>query len=300
MLQGINGLNLLWQKISSANVSKDIKSSNENQADTSLSSGVPVTLSIEAKSINLKAQDSLVVGDWSKTYGSGGVLHKFNSQLISDGENAEFLKQSPDSDDPSRLDLAKQAVDFLLKKDDNPFANTSRETLSRIAFDESGAFTHAERFAAILETSSRDNDYANRVYEQQQQAKGGDTARYMISIASKLQLASGMGAEEKAMHNLSEAALSAELDNYVTKLGVNRPSPVLYENLVGGAETILSATTDSAGKAVWSELSVKDLVSDKTTISFNTSSGISDLLDSLELGSNKKWITMYAHIDQMK
>lgn len=277
MLQGINGggASSLWEKLSHAtnsNASTDAAISREVRPASSL--GVSVTLSIEARSIGLKSQDSLAVNDWSSVYGENGMLHKLNSQLISDGENAEFLKQSPDSDDPSRLDLAKQAVDFLLKKEDNPFTNTSRETISRIAFDESGTFTHAERFAAILETSRRDNDYANRVYEQQQQVKGDDTARYLISIASKLQLASGMSTEEKAMHNLSEAALSAELDHYVTKLGVNRPSPVLYENLVGVSETILSATTDSAGKAVWSELSVKDLVSDKTTISFNTSSGM--------------------------
>ncbi|MFK3772921.1 hypothetical protein [Pseudomonas sp. NPDC089406] len=54
----------------------------------------------------------------------------------------------PDTTDPELLERARRATDFSNGKGENPFKGFSREQLSLIIYDESGAFTVNERRAA--------------------------------------------------------------------------------------------------------------------------------------------------------
>lgn len=64
------------------------------------------------------------------------------------GHDAEV----PDSTDPARLALARQATDFVNDTGSNPFKGLPRDQLALIAYDESGTFTVNEQRAAWLES----------------------------------------------------------------------------------------------------------------------------------------------------
>ncbi|AQR64120.1 hypothetical protein BXU06_02915 [Aquaspirillum sp. LM1] len=73
----------------------------------------------------------------------------------------------PDSDDPVRLARAKQATDFVCGQSGtnfkssakNPFAGMSRESLTKIMYDDSGTYTINERAAAGSEQQRQDYNY---------------------------------------------------------------------------------------------------------------------------------------------
>lgn len=94
-------------------------------------------------------------------------------QLRSQGTDAAVLGEMPEGASPDRIQLAKQAANHLLVSyyhDDSryadastqdPFANLDSDSLTRIASDDSGTFTSAERQLAYFEGAQRDTDAAN-------------------------------------------------------------------------------------------------------------------------------------------
>ena len=94
-------------------------------------------------------------------------------QIRSQGTDAAVLGEMPEGASPDRIQLAKQAANHLLVSyyhDDSryadastqdPFANLDSDSLTRIASDDSGTFTSAERQLAYFEGAQRDTDAAN-------------------------------------------------------------------------------------------------------------------------------------------
>lgn len=76
-----------------------------------------------------------------------------------------FDNQIPDTDDPELLERARQANAFATGKGENPFKGFSREDLSLIIHDESGAFTINERRAAEVERSRQHNEWARYIID---------------------------------------------------------------------------------------------------------------------------------------
>ena len=93
------------------------------------------------------------------------------------GKVAEVLLERPDSFDKTRLSIAEQAANHLMSKfynsdepfpqasSENPFAELDRHSLSKIAFDDSGDFTSAERHLAFLQMTENDTHFRNQAYE---------------------------------------------------------------------------------------------------------------------------------------
>ena len=94
-------------------------------------------------------------------------------QIRSQGTDAAVLGEMPEGASPERIQLAKQAANHLLVSyyhDDSryadastqdPFANLDSDSLTRIASDDSGTFTSAERQLAYFEGAQRGTDAAN-------------------------------------------------------------------------------------------------------------------------------------------
>jgi len=74
-----------------------------------------------------------------------------------------YDSQLPDTDDPELLERAHQANDFAKGKGPNPFKGFSRDQLSLIVYDESGAFTVSERRAAMFEKAEQHNAWAQYI-----------------------------------------------------------------------------------------------------------------------------------------
>lgn len=66
----------------------------------------------------------------------------------------------PNSEDPQRLALAKQATDYGNNKGGNPFTGLSRDQLALITYDESGTFTVNERRAAWEESYRQHEEWS--------------------------------------------------------------------------------------------------------------------------------------------
>lgn len=92
--------------------------------------------------------------------------------------------QRPDTEDPELLERARQATEFVNGKGVNPFKGLSREQLSLITYDESGAFTVNERRAASSEADSQHNEWAKYIMSkmdaERQQTGRNDQALYEI------------------------------------------------------------------------------------------------------------------------
>jgi hypothetical protein len=71
----------------------------------------------------------------------------------------------PPSSDPRRLSQARQATEALYGRAPNPFAGWSRAELSAIVYDESGAYTINERYAAANQRTELDQKFWAPVFQ---------------------------------------------------------------------------------------------------------------------------------------
>lgn len=76
-----------------------------------------------------------------------------------------YDSQLPETQDLEWLERARQANAFAKGKAENPFKGFSREQLSLIVYDESGAFTVSERRAALAEKTELHNQWAQHMIE---------------------------------------------------------------------------------------------------------------------------------------
>lgn len=74
-----------------------------------------------------------------------------------------YDSQLPDTQDLEWLERARQANDFAKGKGENPFKGFTREQLSLIIHEETGAFTVSERRAALAEKTDQHNQWAQYI-----------------------------------------------------------------------------------------------------------------------------------------
>jgi hypothetical protein len=211
-------------------------------------------------------------------------LRNFHTQLRESGKNASSLSELPESNDPARLQLAKQAANYILAKSsespmyndassENPFANLGRKTLSKIAFDDSGAYTSAERFAAFAEIEHRDGEFNSQVSAQISAMSRQDESKsalwtQLIQSNAKATLLSEMSETERAFRGFgteaSERATAASLA--LETDGVKPPALPEYQNLREDKDSILATVTDTQGSVAWKMISVKQLAADSTRL----------------------------------
>ncbi len=115
----------------------------------------------------------LLPGQSSGNADLDGFMQILQQQIRSQGTDAAVLGEMPEGASPDRIQLAKQAANHLLVSyyhDDSryadastqdPFANLDSNSLARIASDDSGTFTSAERQLAYFEGAQRGTDAAN-------------------------------------------------------------------------------------------------------------------------------------------
>lgn len=148
------------------------------------------------------------------------------------GKVAEILLERPDSFDKNRLSIAEQAANHLMSKfynsdepfpqasSENPFAELDRHSLSKIAFDDSGDFTSAERHLAFLQMTENDTHFRNQAHElySDTYAEEGDYGGGLTRMARQVdaKLISGMTEAERAWRGVSatpEENKLAQADN---------------------------------------------------------------------------------------
>lgn len=98
------------------------------------------------------------------------TLFAIEARLVAARRGADAIAQAdsevPSSDDPQRLARARQATESLYGRAANPFAALSRAELSAIVFDESGAYTVNERYAAANQRTVLDQQFWTPVFQQ--------------------------------------------------------------------------------------------------------------------------------------
>ena len=106
-----------------------------------------------------------------------GFMQLLQQQIRSQGTDAAVLGELPQGASAGRTQLAKQAANHLLvsyynadsryadASTQDPFATLDSDSLARIAGDDSGAFTPAERQLAYFEGAQRGTDGANVAFD---------------------------------------------------------------------------------------------------------------------------------------
>lgn len=296
MINGISGFNDLSNKLLAAQQRQvertQISPFPSTQQTKTSDSGVSVVLSFEAKV--LSAQASVAKGNWQKTVGEHGVLLQLATQIKAFGKDAELLKEIPNSDDPAGFELAEQAKNYVLAGGENPFSGVARKTLSNIAFDESGAFTAAERFAAMSEISVRDGAFWTKNSEIVKAAQDQENYRAIDGIITQanLKVLGGMTETEKSMHSFTEDSLGIQLKNLALDIEI----PIVdYENLSSPNLEVFATTRNSDVKATWSNFSLDILESNQTILDSITPIKTEGASKS-ESTPNNGWLTLYARI----
>lgn len=152
----------------------------------------------------------------------GEKVGQLTEQLVGssyDANKARHDAETPDSDDPERMERAKNATQFVNGSGKNPFGGISREQLCVIAYDESGDFTVNEKKSAWLESYRQE-----RVWRQQVVAKGSveysATGKLTDFYTSVLDHYKGLPAIEQSQYPTEyEAKLQSWIDqdfNYKT------------------------------------------------------------------------------------
>ncbi len=98
------------------------------------------------------------------------TLFAIEARLVAARSGADAIARAdsevPSSSDPQRLQQARQATESLYGRAANPFAGLSRAELSAIVYDESGAYTVNERYAAANQRTTRDQQFWTPVFQQ--------------------------------------------------------------------------------------------------------------------------------------
>lgn len=143
------------------------------------SSGETVSISGQAKALyNLSSaaerQATMSSSELSRLYAKKQSDFSRFSQVIS-GRNYNEKDLLPETDDPARLAVAQQALNFAVglsypppNNQPNPFAGMARNDLSAIAFDDTDAYSEVERYAAYVELRKQDQEYFSTLFAKAQ------------------------------------------------------------------------------------------------------------------------------------
>ena len=243
-------------------------------------------------------------------------------QLLESGKHAEIFKEIPSNSDPARIALSQQATNYLLTalygeeelhigiSKENPFTQLDRLTLSNMAFDETGAFTSAERQVAFLEMAKRDDEFITRTADYQIALKGKNDTVYRsehFAFLRDAHLASAMSEEERAWRGwptadeLAARASSLMREPEVKKLDFS----AMYGNLKGQEDSVLLvATGEIDEQPVWRGIPVKTLDPKGTSIAL-IQAAVIDPVSSKPIfqavDSNVgEWLSLYASIGNFK
>lgn len=158
-----------------------------------LGSGAAETVSISSSARALyilssagERQVSQSASDLKGQYEKGQRnIYSFGQLIAAGNYSKEDLL--PKSDDPDRLALGRQSLDYAIglaqrppKNVPNPFEGMARNDLSAIVYDDSGAYTDAERYAAYGALSKQDEAHFSRLYAKV--TNGGDNREIFKSI----------------------------------------------------------------------------------------------------------------------
>ncbi|WP_268800119.1 hypothetical protein [Pseudomonas huanghezhanensis] len=98
-------------------------------------------------------------------FGPNGIFARFSAQVMKEGRQAAVFDDLMTVKSRQRQRQVEQAVNFALCRHHrrvitpNPFSNRSRESLCRIIYDETGAFTLVERYGAYEAIRVLDSDF---------------------------------------------------------------------------------------------------------------------------------------------
>ncbi|SDH90674.1 hypothetical protein [Pseudomonas panipatensis] len=269
-----------------------------------------VSLSIEARTLDALLQDQPDSLSWREAFDTTGRLHQ---QIASDGSAAELLAVMPDSNDPARLALARQAANRLSQRyglaplypgvePANPLQSLSRESLSKIAYNDSAAFTPAERDLALTEIGQRDDRYWKAVQKQQEALEllQQDASVRALRDKAWLQLYAGMSDVEKRAHYESAELLRYKLVQAMHD-GVEVPDVPAYANLSDAPGTLLAAATDEQGRVTWKRISLRQLAADDIYLELldfvapRTADGQRG--EDAQALKSRQWLSLYASVN---
>lgn len=274
--------------------------------------GIKITLSLGAQAI----ESAYLVNNGNPPRDNPGLIgkgalkeieHLFINQLSSDGEDAELLTELPDSQDPARLELARQAVEFVLTEKNNPFASLSREKLSHIAYEDTGAFTSAERYAAFQEMDERDSDYYRSVKAQEayELNSGAMKDSLLYLVRAKYQVSQSMSEAERAANGEMSADAYKNMLDSASAQGATLPkNSVEYTNLLSGKDQMVVSSVDDHGTSRWHNLSIHELVpKSKGDKNLDIAAFLKNLRNNTTPSSpyaNSAWITLYQRNDSYR
>ncbi|MGX5797574.1 hypothetical protein ACWHY4_28110 [Pseudomonas sp. E2-15] len=159
--------------------------------DAALKTTETVTISDSARALYALSnaddkQASMSNRDLKGQYAKGqSDMYNFGQRIAGGNLNNEDLL--PKTDDPTRLALGLQSLDYAIglsklppEKLPNPFEGMARNGLSNIVYDDSGTYTDAERYAAYGELSKQDETYFSKLYANI--TNGGDNSEIFKGI----------------------------------------------------------------------------------------------------------------------
>ena len=159
--------------------------------DAALKTTETVTISDSARALYALSsaddkQASMSNRDLKGQYAKGqSDMYNFGQRIAGGNlNNADLL---PKTDDPVRLALGQQSLDYAIglsklppEKFPNPFEGMARNGLSNIVYDDSETYTDAERYAAYGELSRQDETYFSKLYANI--TNGGDNSEIFKGI----------------------------------------------------------------------------------------------------------------------
>lgn len=287
-----------------------------------------VTLSVEARAIQALLQNKPDEVNARSAAGFNDFLARLGDEIHTQGKAAPMLAELPESGDPARQALARQAVNFVLDKageppayaaqsTKNPFAELGRKTLSRIAFDDSGTFTAAERSAAHQEIGAREDDFAKAVKTQKEGLIRRDESRaafwqQLVDTQAQATQLSEMTETERAWRGWGTLeSVQRDLARLKQDAPLAVPSAPDYRQLRSPANSVLAAVSDGQGAASWKMVSIQELAADNvrlTLIDFvptpadpsaehTGQPGAAEAGEALQ-NKVKSWLSLYASISR--
>lgn len=207
-----------------------------------------------------------------------GFMQILQQQIRTQGTAAAVLGELPQDASADRIQLAKQAANHLLvsfygadsrytdASTQDPFVNLDSDSLSRIAGDDSGTFTPAERQLAYFEGAQRGTDGANLAYTGLAET-GQDSAAWNWA-PDATEDAGILGTLNPGAATWQTGELTTQLVDQLSPAGVAMAATQEGADLAAPAFGI---TTGSDGAPQWTTLAAADGQSSATTIALDGS-----------------------------
>lgn len=158
--------------LNKASTDSDAKTDTQ-PADKNASESVSISSSAQALynlSSAAERQASMTPGELNRLYTKGqNDVYEFGVMISRRNYNEKDLL--PKTDDPERLSVAQQSIDFAIglsylppKNVPNPFAGMARNDLSAMVYDDTNTYSEAERYAAYVELSKQDYEHFSKLF----------------------------------------------------------------------------------------------------------------------------------------